>query len=112
MNGSLTVEETTYPSQVEISCDEGFILRGSHRRKCQANKKWNGTDTFCDGNKHSYIIDLSVTSTSVILGILQCKCIEHDIENGNPTSVTETRDTAMLYGDIMTDGEIKLTGLK
>lgn len=51
MNGSLLSNETTYPNEVEISCDEGFILRGSFRRKCQADKTWSGESVFCEGNK-------------------------------------------------------------
>lgn len=51
MNGSLLSNETTYPNEVEISCDEGFIVRGSFRRKCQADKTWSGESVFCEGNK-------------------------------------------------------------
>ena len=49
MNGSLLGEETTYPNHVEINCDEGFILRGSRERTCQANGKWDGNKTTCKG---------------------------------------------------------------
>lgn len=51
MNGSLLSNETTYPNEVEISCDESFIVRGSFRRKCQADKTWSGESVFCEGNK-------------------------------------------------------------
>lgn len=51
MNGSLLGKETIYPNEVEIDCDEGFILRGSHRRKCQADRKWSGDTTVCEGSK-------------------------------------------------------------
>ncbi|KAL9989269.1 hypothetical protein ACROYT_G003802 [Oculina patagonica] len=48
MNGSLSGEETTYPNHVQINCDEGFNLLGSHRRTCQANSKWDGNKTSCE----------------------------------------------------------------
>ncbi|XP_068694975.1 sushi, von Willebrand factor type A, EGF and pentraxin domain-containing protein 1-like isoform X1 [Montipora foliosa] len=48
MNGSVMGGDTTFPNQVEISCDEGFILRGSSRRKCQADRTWSGGSTFCE----------------------------------------------------------------
>lgn len=51
MNGSLLGEETTYPNEVEINCDEGFILRGSHRRRCEADRTWSGDTTVCEGSE-------------------------------------------------------------
>ncbi|XP_067016811.1 sushi, von Willebrand factor type A, EGF and pentraxin domain-containing protein 1-like isoform X5 [Acropora muricata] len=48
MNASIKGEETTFPNQVEIRCDEGFILRGTNRRKCEADKTWSGGSTFCE----------------------------------------------------------------
>ena len=51
MNGTLLGKETTFPKEVEINCDEGFILRGPRRRKCQADSHWSGDTTVCEGNK-------------------------------------------------------------
>ncbi|XP_020615812.1 CUB and sushi domain-containing protein 3-like isoform X2 [Orbicella faveolata] len=48
MNGTLLGKETTFLSEVEIICDEGFILRGSRRRKCQADRNWSGDTTVCE----------------------------------------------------------------
>ena len=48
-NGSLVGEETTFPNHVEIRCDKGFILRGSQRRTCQADRTWSGTTASCQG---------------------------------------------------------------
>lgn len=50
MNGSLLGEETTYLKQVEISCDEGFNLRGLRLRKCQADGYWSGDTSVCEGS--------------------------------------------------------------
>ena len=51
MNGTLFGKETTYLNEMEINCDEGFILRGSRRRKCQADRNWSGDTTVCEGSK-------------------------------------------------------------
>ena len=48
-NGSLFGSETTFPNVITFSCDEGFLLKGSKVRKCQANKTWTGNTTYCDG---------------------------------------------------------------
>ena len=48
-NGSMVGEDTTYPSTLQFSCDEGFILSGSWLRKCQTNGTWSGTTTKCQG---------------------------------------------------------------
>ena len=49
LNGSYADGLTTYPNKVTFSCDEGFLLRGSAERVCQANGTWSGTQTKCDG---------------------------------------------------------------
>lgn len=58
MNGSVLGEETTYTNEVKISCDEGFILRGSYRRRCEADKTWSGDTTVCEGSRRDkyYIV--------------------------------------------------------
>ena len=48
-NGSLLGNKTTFPNFVTFSCDEGFTLKGSKVRHCQANKTWTGELTYCDG---------------------------------------------------------------
>ena len=53
MNGSVLGEDTTYPNEVEINCDKGFILRGSHRRKCEEDRTWSGDTTVCEGDKRN-----------------------------------------------------------
>ena len=48
-NGSIIGENTVYPNFVAHQCDEGFILRGPPKIKCQANGTWSRTSTFCEG---------------------------------------------------------------
>ena len=48
-NGSIIGENTVYPNFVIHRCDEGFILRGSSKIKCQANGTWSRTSSFCEG---------------------------------------------------------------
>ena len=40
-NKSAAVTEAVY------SCEEGFVLRGDHKRYCQRNGQWTGTDPHC-----------------------------------------------------------------
>jgi len=48
-NGSLQGSLTVFPNVIKFSCDEGFLLRGSSSRVCQANRTWSGTLTHCEG---------------------------------------------------------------
>jgi len=50
-NGSLFGNITTYPNKVTFTCEEGFIIRGSKVRQCQADRTWTGNDTYCDGEQ-------------------------------------------------------------
>ena len=49
MNGTKRGSDTTYPSEVIFSCDDGFNLRGSANRECTADGTWNGVETICEG---------------------------------------------------------------
>ncbi|EDO36528.1 predicted protein, partial [Nematostella vectensis] len=46
-NGIMRGSVTTYRGVVNITCDTGFHLIGSHSRVCQANGTWSGTTTTC-----------------------------------------------------------------
>jgi CUB/sushi domain-containing protein len=48
-NGSRHGSLTEFPNMMRFSCDEGFLLRGSSYRVCQANRTWDGTLTRCEG---------------------------------------------------------------
>lgn len=50
-NGSMFGNMTTFPNKVTFACDDGFIIKGSKVRQCQANRTWTGSDTFCDGKE-------------------------------------------------------------
>lgn len=47
-NGSLHGDLTTFPNKIDLSCDEGFLLRGSQTRQCQSNGTWSGVQTYCE----------------------------------------------------------------
>ena len=49
MNGSQDGSRTTYPNKMLFSCDEGFIMKGSSLRRCQANRTWSGERVTCEG---------------------------------------------------------------
>ena len=48
-NGSRKGSLTVFPNAVGFYCDEGFLLRGSNFRVCQANGTWSGYKTRCQG---------------------------------------------------------------
>ena len=50
LNGTKLGSETTYPNEISFSCDDGFLLRGSKRRRCTADGTWSGVGTKCEGN--------------------------------------------------------------
>ena len=49
VNGSAIGNLSTFPNKVLFQCDEGFILKGSETRQCQANGLWTGNETTCKG---------------------------------------------------------------
>lgn len=55
-NGSFIGSLTVFPNKILFGCDQGFLLRGSHVRHCQANGNWSGNHTFCEGSWYSIIV--------------------------------------------------------
>lgn len=49
LNGSVIGYETTYSNELEFKCDDGFELRGSASRRCEADGKWSGVEANCQG---------------------------------------------------------------
>ena len=49
-NGTKLGSQTIYPNEVIFSCDDGFHLRGSIRRRCTAGGAWSGVEANCEGN--------------------------------------------------------------
>ena len=52
-NGSISGRSTVYPNVMHLSCDEGFILRGSSEIQCQTSGTWSKTASFCKGKNPS-----------------------------------------------------------
>ena len=48
-NGSMIGSQTTFPSEVNFRCDEGFFMIGPEKRNCQADGTWSGSATSCAG---------------------------------------------------------------
>ena len=44
-----TTTDSSYQTICNISCKEGFAIKGSASRNCQANMQWDGTETSCEG---------------------------------------------------------------
>lgn len=75
-NGSQEGSLTTFPNQILFRCEEGFILRGSESRKCQANGSWSGNQTFCEGdNKGDLVLSKIVTLDKVKRNVLALSMI-------------------------------------
>ena len=55
-NGSITGGSTVYPNVIYLSCDDGFILRGSSKIQCQANGTWSKTTSFCKGHQSAFFL--------------------------------------------------------
>lgn len=51
MNGMLMGKDIIYLNEVEINCDEGFILCGLCCRKCLVDWNWSGDIIVCEGSK-------------------------------------------------------------
>lgn len=77
-NGSLLGNKTTFPNFVTFSCDEGFILKGSKIRHCQANKTWTGEHTYCDGKQveHLSLDQLCLKSHDIVIFKLAINCYQ------------------------------------
>ena len=48
-NGSMSGGQTTFPNGVKFSCNQGFIMKGPEKRRCQADGTWSGNITSCEG---------------------------------------------------------------
>jgi len=53
-NGTLIGSSIVFPNSITFKCDEGFLLRGSSSRTCQANRTWSGVTTRCEGTFVAY----------------------------------------------------------
>ena len=61
-NGSITGQSTVYPIVMHLSCDEGFILRGSPKIQCQTNGTWSKTLSYCEGKNSCFVGTFRITS--------------------------------------------------
>ncbi|XP_067893574.1 P-selectin-like isoform X2 [Heterodontus francisci] len=51
MNCSHPIGDFSYSSTCDFSCNEGFVLHGSDRIQCQANKQWTAQTPNCKATK-------------------------------------------------------------
>ncbi|XP_048586831.1 sushi, von Willebrand factor type A, EGF and pentraxin domain-containing protein 1-like isoform X3 [Nematostella vectensis] len=79
-NGSVTIPRTDYPNKARLKCNEGFLMKGSSLRECQANRKWSGTQTFCHavdcGPLAAPMNGSSVGNLTVFPNIIKFSCDE------------------------------------
>jgi len=55
VNGLVTVDGSTFGSQANYSCSEGYALNGNTTRECQADGQWSGSEPTCEGRSATYI---------------------------------------------------------
>ena len=48
-NGQVILDASTFGSQANYSCSEGYILNGNSTRVCQADGQWSGSEPICEG---------------------------------------------------------------
>ena len=48
-NGNLMVSGSTYLSEAQYDCIEGFAIVGPMVRVCQADGQWSGDEPHCEG---------------------------------------------------------------
>lgn len=65
VNGSTVGNLSTFPNKVFFQCDEGFILKGSETRQCQANGLWTGNETTCKGKSGTRAALVQLNSTCI-----------------------------------------------
>lgn len=49
LNGTKHGNETLFTKKIRFACHEGFDLKGSGIRECQANRQWSGQAAICKG---------------------------------------------------------------
>ena len=54
VNGSSLGSKTTFPNEIQFSCDVGFVLVGSSARRCLANGSWSGETALCQGEHEPF----------------------------------------------------------
>ena len=48
MNGKVKLNERTYRSKADYTCNDGFDRAGDRYRTCQADRSWSGNAPFCE----------------------------------------------------------------
>ena len=99
LNGSNAGQLTTYPNKVTSSCDEGFLLRGSAVRFCQANRTWSGNQTICEGNVYlSSCPSKSVVTMSsrIVKSVLKRLLLHHRISHFQVSLLVQKQPVSLL----------------
>ncbi|XP_033114888.1 CUB and sushi domain-containing protein 2-like isoform X2 [Anneissia japonica] len=66
-NGNIEGDKFFLNQVVTFTCDEGFILKGSQRRRCNATGQWTGIETYCvDPNKSPCVLPLPQTAVIIL----------------------------------------------
>jgi len=55
-SAQVTTDNTTFGSQANYSCSEGYLLNGTSTRVCQADGQWSGNEPTCEGMSLSLLL--------------------------------------------------------
>jgi len=47
--GQVTRDGSSFGSQANYSCSEGYVLNGNTTRVCQGDGQWSGSEPTCEG---------------------------------------------------------------
>ncbi|XP_071948695.1 CUB and sushi domain-containing protein 1-like [Antedon mediterranea] len=84
-NGNIVGDKFYRNQWVEITCDDGFNLKGSRRRRCNSTGEWTGTETYCmDNSKWPCVVPgvgnqpVVITTSGSVVDRNEQRTLEHD----------------------------------
>ena len=60
-SAQVTTDNTTFGSQANYSCSEGYLLNGTSTRVCQADGQWSGNEPTCEGSSLTSLLLTALT---------------------------------------------------
>ena len=99
-NGQRSSSQRNYNVRVDFSCIQGYILRGSSSRTCQATGQWSGTQPTCD-SKLFCSARVWLQRMNAIYILFTCNAIYYlaiiGIRIGNSYNLKTNRHALYLY---------------
>ena len=77
-NGTLTIDNTTFNSTANYSCNVGYNITGAEMRTCQENGSWSGQEPTCQSEcffTHSVCVCVCMSFIHMCVCDEEMKCI-------------------------------------